>query len=121
AMAHQHDHADHSHGENDHDHEAHTHAPHSHDHSGHSHDHAGHDHTPKVSSANERAVLIGLTLTGTFMIIEVIGGLMSGSLALLADAGHMLTDTVALFLAWLGFRIGKRVADSKRSFGYARV
>ncbi|MBJ6987989.1 MULTISPECIES: cation diffusion facilitator family transporter [unclassified Devosia] len=120
-MAHPHDHSGHSHDETDHDHEAHQHAPHAHDHAGHSHDHAGHDHTPKVSSANERAVLIGLTLTGTFMVIEVIGGLLSGSLALLADAGHMLTDTIALFLSWLGFRIGKRVADSKRSFGYARV
>lgn len=104
---HSHDHGEHSHGE--------------HDHSGHDHDHAGHSHAPKVSAGNERAVLIGLVLTGSFMIAELVGGYLSGSLALIADAGHMLTDTVALFLAWLGFRLGSRPADAKRSFGYARL
>jgi cobalt-zinc-cadmium efflux system protein len=90
-----------------------------HDH--HDHDHLGHDHTPKVSVSNERAVLSGLVLTFAFMLAEVAGGLLSGSLALLADAGHMLTDTVALFLAWLGFRLGSRPADARRSFGYSRL
>lgn len=93
---------------------------HSHDHA-HDHDHSGHSHAPQVSAGNERAVLIGLMLTGTFMIAEVIGGVLSGSLALIADAGHMLTDTVALFLAWLGFRLGRRPADARRSFGYSRL
>ena len=89
----------------------------------HSHDHSehGHSHAPKVSAGNERAVLIGLCLTGSFMVAEVIGGYLSGSLALIADAGHMLTDTVALFLAWLGFRLGRRPADIRRSFGYSRL
>jgi cobalt-zinc-cadmium efflux system protein len=87
----------------------------------HHHDHAGHGHAPAVSTSNERAVLIGLVLTFSFMIAEVIGGTLSGSLALIADAGHMLTDTVALFLAWLGFRLGRRPADLRRSFGYARL
>ncbi|OAM80157.1 cation diffusion facilitator family transporter [Devosia elaeis] len=100
---------------------AHSH-DHAHDHNhGHDHDHSGHSHTPQVSAGNERAVLIGLMLTGTFMIAEVIGGVLSGSLALIADAGHMLTDTVALFLAWLGFRLGRRPADARRSFGYSRL
>jgi cobalt-zinc-cadmium efflux system protein len=99
----------------------HSHDHGAHDHAGHDHDHAGHSHTPKVSAGNERAVLIGLTLTGSFMVAELVGGYLSGSLALIADAGHMLTDTVALFLAWLGFRLGSRPADSKRSFGYARL
>jgi len=94
---------------------------HSHDHGDHGHDHAGHNHAPKVSSGNERAVLIGLCLTGGFMVAEVIGGYLSGSLALIADAGHMLTDTVALFLAWLGFRLGRRPPDARRSFGYSRL
>lgn len=93
---------------------------HSHDHA-HDHDHSGHSHAPQVSAGNERAVLIGLMLTGTFMIAEVIGGVLSGSLALIADAGHMLTDTVALFLAWLGFRLGRQPADARRSFGYSRL
>jgi cobalt-zinc-cadmium efflux system protein len=87
----------------------------------HHHDHPGHNHAPAVSTSNERAVLLGLVLTFSFMIAEVIGGTLSGSLALIADAGHMLTDTVALFLAWLGFRLGRRPADLRRSFGYARL
>lgn len=87
----------------------------------HHHDHAGHSHAPTVSTGNERAVLIGLALTGSFMVAELVGGALSGSLALIADAGHMLTDSVALLLAWLGFRLGRRPADSRRSFGYARV
>ena len=55
------------------------------------------------------------------MLAEVIGGVLSGSLALLADAGHMLTDTVSLFLAWLAARMARRPADTLRSYGYHRV
>lgn len=80
---------------------------------GHGHDHA-HGHS------GQKALARTLFLTGAFMIVEVIGGLMSGSLALLADAGHMLTDTGALALAWLGFQLGRRDPDARRSFGYAR-
>ena len=69
---------------------------------------------------NVRRVQIALLLTGTFMIVEVIGGILSGSLALLADAGHMLTDTMALALAAVAFRVSSRPADSKRSYGYQR-
>ena len=104
-----HDHAEQGHA---HNHSEHDHAE---------HDHAGHSRAPKVSRSNERAVLIGLCLTGGFMVAEVVGGYLSGSLALIADAGHMLTDTVALFLAWLGFRLGSRPADTRRSFGYSRL
>ena len=66
-------------------------------------------------------MLLTLTLTGTFMVAEVIGGLLSGSLALLADAGHMLTDTVSLFLAWFAARMAHKPADTLRSYGYHRV
>lgn len=55
------------------------------------------------------------------MIAEVIGGLFSGSLALLADAGHMLTDTASLALAWIAARISRRPADTLRSYGYHRI
>lgn len=98
----------------------HAHHQHDHDHD-HGHDHAGHSHAPTVSAGNERAVLIGLILTAGFMLAELIGGYLSGSLALIADSGHMLTDAVALFLAWLGFRLGRRPADARRSFGYSRL
>ncbi|MDO5642539.1 MAG: cation diffusion facilitator family transporter [Paracoccus sp. (in: a-proteobacteria)] len=97
------------------------HHDHDHDHS-HDHDH-GHDHshTPAVTSDNERRVLLSFFLIFTFMIVEVIGGVISGSLALIADAGHMLTDAAALALAYAAFRFGRRLADEKRSFGYLRL
>jgi cobalt-zinc-cadmium efflux system protein len=78
----------------------------------HSHDH---------DAGNIKRVQIALVLTGTFMIVEVIGGILSGSLALLADAGHMLTDTMALALAAFAFRVSRRPADARRSYGYQRV
>lgn len=86
----------------------------------HSHEHHNHSHTPAVTGDNERKVLISFFLIFFFMIVEVIGGLISGSLALLADAGHMLTDAAALALAYTAFRLGRRAADTKRTFGYLR-
>ncbi len=61
-----------------------------------------------------------MLLTGGFMAVEVVGGLLAGSLALLADAGHMLTDAAALCFAWLAFRVARRPADEQRSYGYHR-
>ena len=61
-----------------------------------------------------------MLLTGGFMVAEVAGGIAAGSLALLADAGHMLTDCAALALAWMAFRIGRRPQDARRSYGYHR-
>ncbi len=92
-----------------------------HDHS-HSHSHAhGHNHEPSVgSSGSRRRVAIAAVLTFGFMFAEVIGGVISGSLALLADAAHMLTDAGSLALAWLGFKLAERPADPSRSFGWAR-
>ncbi len=69
---------------------------------------------------NIKRVQIALALTGTFMLVEVAGGILSGSLALLADAGHMLTDTMALALSAIAFRVSSRPADEKRSYGYQR-
>jgi cobalt-zinc-cadmium efflux system protein len=71
-------------------------------------------------AGNVKRVQIALVLTGTFMLVEVAGGIISGSLALLADAGHMLTDTMALALAAVAFRVSARPADSRRSYGYQR-
>ena len=69
---------------------------------------------------NMKRVIVALALTGTFMIVEVVGGILAGSLALLADAGHMLTDTMALALAAVAFHVSKRPADARRTFGYQR-
>lgn len=71
-------------------------------------------------NSNMRRVIIALVLTGTFMVVEVIGGILSGSLALLADAGHMLTDTMALALAAVAFQVSKRPADTTLTYGYQR-
>lgn len=72
------------------------------------------------SPAGERRLAIAAGLTGAFMLAEVAGGLISGSLALLADAGHMLTDFASLALAWYGVRLARRPADRKRTFGWDR-
>lgn len=78
-------------------------------------------HSHGEQGGNLKRVQIALVLTATFMIVEVIGGVLSGSLALLADAGHMLTDTLALGLAAFAFHVSSRPADRKRSFGYQRM
>src|SRR6185436_917508 len=75
---------------------------------------------PTGASAEKRIVIAGI-LTGLFMIAEAIGGIVSGSLALLADAGHMLADVAALGLAYAGIRVGRRPGDAQRSFGYQRL
>jgi cobalt-zinc-cadmium efflux system protein len=79
---------------------------------------AGHDHG--ASRANERSLWIALGLTGTFMLAEVVGGLLTQSLALISDAAHMFTDAAALAIAIGAIRVGKRAADAKRTFGYYR-
>ena len=77
-------------------------------------------HTHKSASDNLRRVWIALVLTGSFMLVEVVGGVLSGSLALLADAGHMLTDTMALALTAVAFHVSAKPADARRSYGYSR-
>ncbi len=82
------------------------------------HDHHHHD---TARGKNSRALAITLALTASFTVVEVVGGLLTGSLALLADAGHMLSDNlslaVALFAAWLA----GRPETPERSFGYKRA
>jgi cobalt-zinc-cadmium efflux system protein len=82
-------------------------------HGTHSHSHPHH--------GDEARLLLAMALTGGFMLAEVAGGIVSGSLALLADAGHMLTDTGSLALAWLAMRMSRRPADARRSYGYHRL
>jgi len=84
----------------------------------HDHHHGHHHH--HAHAANERSVAIAAALTGSFMLAEVVGGVLSGSLALLADAGHMLTDFASLALAWIGFRLARRPADWRRTYGFDR-
>ena len=69
----------------------------------------------------ERRLRLALILTGAFMVLEVVGGLMADSLALLADAGHMLTDGLALALSLVAIRLATRPASPEHTFGYVRL
>lgn len=90
------------------------------------HSHEGHSHSGGQShshgaGANKRALWLVLALTGTYMFVEIIGGLITGSLALLADAAHMASDNVALGLALFAFWLSAKPPTPNRSFGYKRA
>ena len=80
--------------------------------------HEGHDHAAHLRETSRRSLIIALALIGGFMIAEVIGGILSGSLALLADAAHMITDAAAIALALLALWVSGRPASVERTFGY---
>jgi cobalt-zinc-cadmium efflux system protein len=80
-----------------------------------------HDHSAHHAHSSETRLLIAAALTVATLVAEAIGGWMSGSLALLSDAAHMLIDAFALLLAWAGAHFARRPADDLRSFGYARL
>ncbi|WP_421930818.1 cation diffusion facilitator family transporter [Phenylobacterium sp.] len=73
-----------------------------------------------VQNANSRQIAIALALTGSFLVAEIIGGLVFKSLALLSDAAHMFTDVAALTIALIAIKVGQRAADERRTFGYRR-
>ncbi|UXI67082.1 cation diffusion facilitator family transporter [Tahibacter amnicola] len=121
-----HDHGDghdHSHG---HDHAGSSGDDHAGDTHGHSHAELDDEHRAHLApyagdDKRIRRLLLAFGLTTITLFAEAVGGWLSGSLALLADAGHMLVDALALLFAWLGARFARRPADSRRSFGYARL
>lgn len=87
------------------------------------HDHhhgGGHGHGRHLGR-ERRGLLAALVLTATVMVVEAAGGVISGSLALLSDAGHMLADVSALGLSFLALRFGARPADVRRTYGYYRL
>jgi cobalt-zinc-cadmium efflux system protein len=99
------------------------HGPHGHGHHHHEHGQAseeGHDHA-HGAGASFRRLGLSLALTSTIMVAETIGGLWSGSLALLSDAGHMLTDAGALGLAMVAAWVATRKPDERRTFGFRRA
>ncbi len=73
-----------------------------------------------AAGANEKSLRIALALTALFLVVEVVAGLITQSLALLSDAAHMFTDVAALAIALVAIQIGKRPADKRRTFGYYR-
>lgn len=84
--------------------------------SGHAHSHA----PAAIEPSKEKPLWVALALTSTFLVAEVIGGIVTGSLALISDAAHMFTDAAALAIALAAIRVGRRQADAKRTFGYHR-
>ncbi|MDQ2622664.1 MAG: cation diffusion facilitator family transporter [Actinomycetota bacterium] len=95
-----------------------------HDHSHHHghDDHHGHSHGPGAwRGTDRRALLAAAVLIAIFMLVEVAGGLITGSLALLADAGHMLSDSFSLFLALGAVILAARPVTARRTFGYKRA
>lgn len=83
--------------------------------------HGSHDHGQiEVHANNEWRMGIAALLTGSFMFVELAGGIIANSLALIADAGHMLTDFASLTLAWFAFRLARRPADWRRTYGFDR-
>ena len=126
-MQHAHDHAHHAHehegAAHGHDHgdtgprgpehgrHDHAHPPHDHDH----HDHHHHDHSAS------RFLPLALALTLGFAAVEAVAGWWSGSLALLGDAGHMLTDAMSLGLAAIAARVAQRAPSNRHSYGLRRV
>jgi cobalt-zinc-cadmium efflux system protein len=82
------------------------------------HAHTGHGH---AGDGRKGRLLLAFVLTAGMMVVEAFGGVWSGSLALLADAGHMLVDAMALLLAFMGAWLATRPADARRSYGYGRM
>ena len=82
---------------------------------------SGHGHEVTATGEHRKRLIVVLVITGAVMIAEVIGGLIAGSLALLADAGHMLTDSTGLILALIAASLATRAATVKRTFGLQRA
>lgn len=86
----------------------------------HSHSHSS-PQPQRPDDGNARRLRLAFVITAGFMVIEVIGGLVSGSLALLADAGHMLTDAAALLFALLAVQFSRRPPNARHTFGWLRL
>lgn len=112
--AHHHGHGhlghEHHHGGPDHDHD--------HEHAGHAHGPGGHHH--HGPAPGERGFVPAITLNLGFVAIEAAAGLIGGSLALLADAGHNLSDVLGLALAWIAARLTRRLPTGRRTYGFHR-
>jgi cobalt-zinc-cadmium efflux system protein len=82
---------------------------------------AGHSHPHHAAAANRSRLALTLVLAAAYMVAEAVGGWLTGSLALLADAGHMLSDVAALGLSLFCMSMARRPPTSKRTYGYHRM
>jgi cobalt-zinc-cadmium efflux system protein len=117
-----HDHADHDHADHDHsthaehDHADHDHKAHSHGHHGHGHGHGHHHHhAPAVGHGRAFAIAVGLNVT--IVVVQALYGVLANSTALLADAGHNLSDVLGLLLAWGAAWLATRRPSARYTFG----
>ncbi|ALS76583.1 cation transporter [Planococcus rifietoensis] len=78
---------------------------------------SSHDHS---HSRNKKTLLIAFLIITSYMVVEAVGGYLTNSLALLADAGHMLSDSISLGVGYLAFSIGEKAADQMKTYGYKR-
>jgi cobalt-zinc-cadmium efflux system protein len=91
-----------------------------HNHAG-DHHHGADGHVHADGSRGSRALIVAVALTGGYAIVELFGGLWSGSLALIADAGHMATDAAALLFALVANIVARRPPSARHSYGFARA
>ncbi len=97
------------------------HHDHHHDHD-HNDEHHGHDHSfSKASASGRKDLLIALSITVLMMVAEIVGGVLSNSLALLSDAGHMFTDNLALLLSFFAIKFATMPATDRKTFGFYRL
>ena len=89
--------------------------------SAHSHDHHDHSHSHSHSHGSGKVLLFALIFTGAFAVVEVVAGLLANSLALLSDAGHMLTDSLSLAVGAVAAWLASRPASRQHSFGLQRA
>lgn len=116
---------DHDHGDHDHDHghafsDGHPSRPQTVEEGGHSHDHGLEGHSTAGGKHRKKLVIV-LCITFSVFAVQVVGAVVSGSLALLADAGHMLTDATGVLIALIATFIAALPATSKRTYGLMRV
>jgi cobalt-zinc-cadmium efflux system protein len=86
----------------------------------HSHDHVG-DHAAHAGTGGRKGLLLALSITLFMMVAEIVGGFLSNSLALLSDAGHMFTDTLALALSFFAMKFADMPATDKKTYGFYRL
>lgn len=119
-------HDDHEHS-NEHSHDDHEHStehshddhPHSHGHQHHGHHH-GHHHHDAAREGNKRGLMIALLITTGIMVLEFVGGLITKSLALLSDSGHMLSDASSLALSLVAIWFATKPASPSKTYGFLR-
>ncbi|MES2175477.1 cation diffusion facilitator family transporter [Novosphingobium panipatense] len=81
----------------------------------------GHEHGEVVTADNERRIRFVFIFTAGYAAVQAVGGWLSGSLALIADSGHMVSDAAALLLALIAYRVARRPVDGTRTYGFHRV